>query len=146
MLHVVDDGGCLTGAMVPILTWSSWFADVGMLSTLAGCAEPCSRIQSCGSVLCNHESVVDAFLYTEEAGKSAELRVNKALNSALCNIGESAMAIPRVSIAMATGWPWKLPPEKMSPLSGKISGLSVTELISVSITLLTWSNARRLAP
>ena len=27
-------------------------------------------------------------LYTEETGKSAELRVNKALNSALCNIGK----------------------------------------------------------
>jgi hypothetical protein len=34
------------------------------------------------------------------------------------------------SMAIATGSPWKLPPERTSPSSAKTSGLSVAELIS----------------
>ena len=46
----------------------------------------------------------------------------------------SAMASPKKSMARARGSPWKFPPLRASPSSGKIRGLSVTELISVSST------------
>ena len=60
----------------------------------------------------------------------------------------SAMASLAKSIAMATGWPWKLPPEMTVPppvasavgsaigAAGKTSGLSVALLIS------TWTTPR----
>jgi hypothetical protein len=44
----------------------------------------------------------------------------------------SAIAIPRKSIANAMGCPWKFPPEITFPLSAKMSGLSVAELISIN--------------
>ena len=42
----------------------------------------------------------------------------------------SEIAIAAKSRANAKGWPWKFPPERMSPSSGKTKGLSVAELIS----------------
>ena len=47
----------------------------------------------------------------------------------------SASAMARKSIARAIGCPWKLPAETTISSSGKIVGLSVGELISVSSTL-----------
>jgi hypothetical protein len=44
----------------------------------------------------------------------------------------SQIARAMVSAAKATGSAWKLPPDRASPVSGKISGLSVTPLASVS--------------
>ena len=46
----------------------------------------------------------------------------------------SDVAMPRKSMAMATGSPWKLPPEITSSSSGKTRGLSVAEFISRSTT------------
>ena len=39
-------------------------------------------------------------------------------------------ATARTSSASATGWPWKLPPETISPVSGNTSGLSVAAFTS----------------
>ena len=43
----------------------------------------------------------------------------------------SAQASARMSAAKATGSAWKFPPDSTSPVSGKISGLSVTALASM---------------
>ena len=54
--------------------------------------------------------------------------------------------LPLISAAMATGWPWKLPPDMPSMVSWNIMGLSVTEFISFSIFFLPKPIASRLAP
>ena len=46
----------------------------------------------------------------------------------------SLMLIAARSSARASGSPWKLPAEMTSPVSGKTSGLSVTDSISTAIT------------
>ena len=48
------------------------------------------------------------------------------------NAPTSAIASAILSAAIATGSAWKLPPERTSPVSGKISGLSETPFASVS--------------
>ncbi len=45
----------------------------------------------------------------------------------------SATAIASKSAAMATGSPWKLPPESSSPVSAKTIGLSVAAFSSMAI-------------
>ena len=47
------------------------------------------------------------------------------------------VATARWSRAIATGWPWKLPPERRSPDSEKTMGLSVEALISIVKTSRT---------
>src|ERR1041385_4282335 len=51
-------------------------------------------------------------------------------------VPSSARAMEAKSRAKATGWPWKLPPERMAP-SSKTSGLSVTALASMVRTRRT---------
>ncbi len=58
----------------------------------------------------------------------------------------SARAIASTSAANATGSPWKLPPESTSPVSGKTSGLSVTEFISMPSLRSTSAARSRAAP
>jgi hypothetical protein len=58
----------------------------------------------------------------------------------------SAAAIARRSAAIATGWPWKLPPERISPVSANTIGLSVAEFISTTCARVTYSSASRAAP
>jgi hypothetical protein len=72
----------------------------------------------------------------------------------ICSIRRSAMlpssatAIAARSRAMATGCPWKLPPETMSAPSGSTntSGLSVAADISVSSTRRAKPRPSRVAP
>ncbi len=58
----------------------------------------------------------------------------------------SAIASASVSAAKATGSAWKLPPEIISPVSGKISGLSVTALASISKVRETLATKSMIAP
>jgi len=54
-----------------------------------------------------------------------------------------------VSIAIATGSPWKFPPDSTygsGSWLGKTNGLSVTLFVSVVTTLLTYSKASLAAP
>ena len=58
----------------------------------------------------------------------------------------SARLIAARSSASAIGSPWKLPAEMISPESGKMSGLSVTESTSTVTTRRSHSSASRQAP
>ena len=51
-----------------------------------------------------------------------------------------------MSAAKATGSAWKLPPDRASPVSAKISGLSVTPLASVASVVAAWRNMSSTAP
>ena len=85
---------------------------------------------------------------TKNAGKpcdKAGFTIFSILLSEILAISDTK--IPSVSIAIAIGWPWKFPPEIQAPFSpGKINGLSVTELISVSTVCFTYSKAILEAP
>ena len=56
------------------------------------------------------------------------------------------VAVASESIATATGWPWKLPPDTMSPSSGSTIGLSETAFSSISRTPRANPRASRVAP
>ena len=58
----------------------------------------------------------------------------------------SAMAMASRSAASATGAPWKLPPESISPLSAKTMGLSVAALISMETVRVANASASRTVP
>ena len=58
----------------------------------------------------------------------------------------SARLIAARSSASASGSPWKLPAEMISPESGKMSGLSVTESTSTPTTRRSQASASRQAP
>jgi hypothetical protein len=51
-----------------------------------------------------------------------------------------------MSAAKATGSAWKLPPDSASPVSVKISGLSLTPLASASSVLAAWRSRSSQAP
>ena len=61
-------------------------------------------------------------------------------------LASSARAMPRKSMARATGCPWKLPPRRKSCSSRKMSGLLVEEFISTSKTPQAYRMASWLAP
>ena len=48
--------------------------------------------------------------------------------------------------ASATGWPWKLPPETISPVSAKTRGLSVAAFTSRASTARQNPSPSRAAP
>jgi len=58
----------------------------------------------------------------------------------------SATAMASTSAAMATGSPWKLPPESSSPVSANTIGLSVAAFSSISTVRVTKRSASRAAP
>ena len=83
---------------------------------------------------------------TRNAGKSLILGSTKiaSLRSEILAISQIAMA--RISAAKATGSAWKLPPEITSPLSVKISGLSVTAFASIMSVLAALLIISKTAP
>ena len=117
---------------VAMLTWSSWFAEVGMLSTLAGWHSMRFSATSAAAVTC--ASMKPEFTPLSGArnagsplmfGSTSSARRRSAIEPT------SAQASARMSAANATGSAWKFPPDSTSPVSGKISGLSVTALASM---------------
>ena len=58
----------------------------------------------------------------------------------------SLIAMAARSSARASGSPWKLPAEMISPLSGNTSGLSVTASTSTVMTSRSQRRASRQAP
>ena len=75
--------------MVPMLTWSSLFAEVGMESTLAGCASTLFSDTSAAAVYCaimNPEFRPESA--TRNAGRPLSVRVDQPLDAALRDVGE----------------------------------------------------------
>jgi hypothetical protein len=122
-------------AKVAIDTWSSWLADVGSESTLAGCARLLFSLASDAAVTC---AIMKPLFSPASALRKAGSRDTPASisiamrRSAIAPTSAMATAIP--SAAKATGSAWKLPPEIIAPSSAKTSGLSVTALASRTST------------
>ena len=70
--------------------------------------------------------------------------VNAVVNSLI--VASCASARTSRSAAIATGAPWKLPPETISPAPAKTIGLSVAALASVVNVAATKRSASRAAP
>ena len=104
-------------AKVAMLTWSSWFADVGSESTDAGCASDLFSEASAAAVTC-------AIMKPELTPPSSTRNGGRpdrfvSISSAMRRSDSapiSAIASARLSAANATGSAWKLPPERISPV------------------------------
>ena len=103
-----------------MLTWSSWFADVGSESTDAGCASDLFSEASAAAVTC---AIMKPELTppssTRNGGRPDRL---VSISSAMRRSDSapiSAIASARLSAANATGSAWKLPPERISPVVGE---------------------------
>ena len=122
-------------ANVAMLTWSSWFAEVGRLSTLAGWASDLFSAASAAAVTCatmNPEFTPPCS--TRNGGRpESELSMSSAMRRSE-SAPISAIAIASASAASATGSAWKLPPERISSVSKNTRGLSVTAFASISNT------------
>ena len=134
-------------AKVAIDTWSSWLAEVGSESTLAGCASDLFSEASAAAVTC---AIMKPEFTPEAAVRKGGRPLMEASISSAMRRSESApisaMASARWSAANATGSAWKLPPESDSPVSGNTSGLSVTPLASVSNVCAALRITSRQAP
>ncbi len=99
-----------------MLTWSSWFADVGSESTECGCASALFSDASAAAVTC---AIMKPELTppssTRNGGRPDRF---ESISSAMRRSDSapiSAIASARLSAANATGSAWKLPPERISP-------------------------------
>ena len=134
-------------ANVAIDTWSSWFAEVGSESTLAGCASDLFSDASAAAVTCAiMKPEFSPPCSIKNAGNpdstgSISIAVRRSDSAPI-----SAIASARLSAANATGSAWKLPPESASIVSAKTSGLSDTPLASASRMVHAWSIWSRQAP
>ena len=119
-------------------TWSSWFAEVGSESTLAGCAISLFSEASAAAVTCAimKPEFTPPSLTRNGGSPDSVASMSNAMRRS-DNAPISATASARLSAAKATGSAWKLPPESTSarpPSPMNTSGLSVTALASRSNT------------
>ncbi len=107
-------------AKVAIDTWSSWLAEVGRLSTLAGWASDLFSEASAAAVTC---AIMKPELTppsrTRKGGRPErpESSSSASRRSEMAPISLTASAM--MSAAKATGSAWKLPPEITSPVSAE---------------------------
>ena len=105
-------------AKVAIETWSSWLAQVGRLSTLAGCA---SDLFSQASAAAVTWAIMKPQFRPGSAVRNGGRRETPASISIAMRRSAiaptSAMATAIASAASATGSAWKLPPETIAPSS-----------------------------
>ncbi|KAG0755560.1 hypothetical protein G6F22_020575 [Rhizopus arrhizus] len=128
-------------------TWSSWLAEVGMLSTLAGCASALLSLASAAAVTCAIMKPEFTPPLATRNGGSCDMCLS--IISAMRRSDSapiSANASARLSATIATGSAWKLPPEITSPWSTNTSGLSDTALDSICSTSAAWRICVRQAP
>ncbi len=101
-----------------MLTWSSWLAEVGRLSTLAGCASDLFSEASAAAVTCAiMKPEFSPGCSTRNGGRPDSV---ESISSAIRRSDSapiSAIASASMSAAKATGSAWKLPPEITSPAS-----------------------------
>ena len=130
-----------------IETWSSWSAEVGVLSIERGLASALFSLISAAEVT----SAIMKPELSPGAGERKAGRWKLRLGSTSramrrwAMAPSSAMASAIWSAAKATGSAWKLPPETMAP-SASTSGLSVTALASISRVAALWRSRSRAAP
>ena len=99
-------------AKVAMLTWSSWLAEVGRLSTLAGWASDLFSDASAAAVTCTIMKPEFRPGSGVRKGGRRDTAVSTSMamrRSVMAPI--SAMATASASAASATGSAWKLPPE-----------------------------------
>ena len=143
--HVLHHRRALSAAVMPIETWSSRPAEDGMESTLAGWAEHLVLgDQRRARHLGDHVAGVEPGVACARKGGSPEsdgFTSCSTRRSEMVARWEAAMA--STSSARDTGWPWKFPPETMSPASAKTRGLSVAALTSRARTPAAEGRCRR---
>ena len=130
-----------------MLTWSSLLAEVGIVSTLAGCASLFSSEVSAAAVTCaimNPDCRPPSRVRNAGSSLSAGLTSRSVRRSLM--VASCAMAMASRSAAMATGAPWKLPPETISPSAANTIGLSVAALASMATISRTKRIASRAEP
>ncbi len=121
-----------------MLTWSSMPAEVGIDCSDAGTERRRSSATSAAAVYCatmNPEFIPGRGVRNGGRPEVCPF-VSRSMRASAMS-PSCATAIVARSRAIATGCPWKLPPERTRPSSGKTSGLSVIALISVSSTRRT---------
>ena len=96
-------------------------------------------------ILRDHKTGIQSGIGNQKFRQSPKAH-DQLRDTAFGNITQLSQSIARKSYEIANGWPWKLPPEMILSSSGKIVGLSVTELISVSNTPETYRIASFVAP
>ena len=118
-----------------------------MLSTLAGCASTLFSETSAAAEYCTIMKPEQTPPCGVRKAGSAEYAGFTSLSMRRSEtFASSASAIFKKSKGSAMGWPWKLPPEMPALSSLKMSGLSVTELISMSTLPCTYFTASLEAP
>ena len=125
---------------MPMLTWSSWPADDGIESTEAGCASDLHSETSDAAVYCTSmKPEFSPLPCDQERGQAVvPLRIQQPVEPAFADRAPAhTVASASVSSATATGWPWKLPPERTSSSSGSTIGLSETAPASICSTPAT---------
>ena len=129
-------------------TWSSWPAEVGIESTELGWQMTLfSETSEAAVYWATMKPEFRPGRAVRKAGsplESAGLTRRSTRRSEM--LPSSAMAIAIKSNGSASGWPWKWPAEIASSSLAKISGLSVTALISIWKTPRAWARVSRLAP
>jgi hypothetical protein len=128
----------LRAEVMPMDTWSSRLAEVGMLSALAGCTRTLfsfTRLAAVTWAIMKPE--FSPGFGVRKAGRAERAGSMSCSTRRSEMLASSATAMARRSRARARGWPWKFPPESMSPSSAKTRGLSVALLISTSSTRRT---------
>ena len=116
-----------------MLTWSSWFAEVGSESTLRGCASALFSEASAAAVTCAiMKPEFTPPSSTRNGGRPDRFASIRSAMRRSASAPVSAMASARLSAANATGSAWKLPPEITSPASANTRGLSETAFASVT--------------
>ena len=130
-----------------IETWSSWLAEVGIESTLAGWARCLFSETSAAAVTCGiMKPELSPGFGVRNAGRpdsagSTSIAMRRSASEPISQIASASM-----SAAKATGSAWKLPPDSASPVSAKISGLSETPLASVASVVAAWRRMSSTAP
>ena len=117
------------------------------MSIPAGCAMVFSSDATAAAVTCASMSPdCSPPLVVRNAGSPlSDGSTRRAVRRSLI-VASGTSAAARKSAARASGWPWKLPPDTISPDSAKTIGLSVAALASISTTPRANRTASRVAP
>ena len=133
----------------PCETWSSWLAEVGRLSTLAGWASALFSLASAAAVTC---AIMKPELtppsLDQERRQAGQLRVDQHARCAARRARRSRRAPCAIaSAANATGSAWKLPPgDRRRRSSGEHERVVGDRVGLVSSTRAAWRIRSRHAP
>ena len=131
-----------------MLTWSSWPAEDVIESTAAGWASVFISETSEAAVYWQtmNPAVYLGLADEERREPVGRLRSKSRYSWRLEMDASPTVAAARESQHSATGWPWKLPPERISAVSTSTTGLSETEASSISKVAAQLATTSRTAP